>query len=156
MPGESFLDFRRVKGGFLAQTADVISEGESSPHVVTNRQPTEQELSDLLFAWRAVKCIKSNGIVIAKDRTLLGMGAGQPSRVVSVELALKRAGTETNNSVMASDAFFPFPDGPELAFKAGVTAVIQPGGSKKDDEVIFAANKYDIAMVFTGTRHFRH
>ncbi len=156
MPCESFLDFRRVKGGFLAQTADVISEGESSPHVVTNRQPTEQELSDLLFAWRAVKCIKSNGIVIAKDRTLLGMGAGQPSRVVSVELALKRAGTETNNSVMASDAFFPFPDGPELAFKAGVTAVIQPGGSKKDDEVIFAANKYNIAMVFTGTRHFRH
>ncbi len=156
MPGESFLDFRRVKGGFLAQTADVISEGESSPHVVTNRQPTEQELSDLLFAWRAVKCIKSNGIVIAKDRTLLGMGAGQPSRVVSVELALKRAGTETNNSVMASDAFFPFPDGPELAFKAGVTAVIQPGGSKKDEEVIFAANKYNIAMVFTGTRHFRH
>jgi len=154
--GEPFLDFRRVKGGFLAQTADVIGEGESSPHTVTNRQPTEQELSDLLFAWKAVKCIKSNAIVIAKDKTLLGMGAGQPSRVVSVELALKRAVSEAKNSVMASDAFFPFPDGPELAFKAGVTAVIQPGGSKKDNEVIAMANKYDIAMVFTGTRHFRH
>lgn len=156
IPGEPFLDFRHVKGGFLAQTTDVISEGESSPHAVTNRQPTEQELSDLLFAWKAVKCIKSNAIVIAKDKTLLGMGAGQPSRVVSVELALKRAGEEIKNSVLASDAFFPFPDGPELAFKAGVTAVIQPGGSKKDNEVIAVANKYDIAMVFTGTRHFRH
>lgn len=156
MPGVSCLDFRRVNGGFLAQTADVISAGESSPHTVTNRQPTGQELSDLLFAWKAVKCIKSNAIVIAKDKTLLGMGAGQPSRVVSVELALKRAGSEARSSVMASDAFFPFPDGPELAFKAGVTAVIQPGGSKKDDEVIDVANKYNIAMVFTGIRHFRH
>ena len=153
---EPFLDFRRVKGGFLIQTADIISEGEFSPHAVTNRQPEEKELSDLLFAWKAVKCIKSNAIVIAKDKTLLGMGAGQPSRVVSVELALKRAVSEAKNSVMASDAFFPFPDGPELAFKAGVTAVIQPGGSKKDNEVIAMANKYDIAMVFTGTRHFRH
>jgi len=154
--GESFIDFRRVKGGFLAQIADVISEGESSPHVVTNRQPTEQELADLLFAWKAVKCIKSNAIVVAKDKTLLGMGAGQPSRVISVELAVNKAGEETKNSVLASDAFFPFPDGPELAFKAGVTAVIQPGGSKKDDEVIAVANRYNIAMVFTGTRHFRH
>jgi len=156
VPDEPFLDLRRVKGGVLVQTTDVLSEGESSPHAVTNRQPTEQELSDLLFAWKAVKCIKSNAIVIAKDKTLVGMGAGQPSRVVSVELALKRAGSEALDSVMASDAFFPFPDGPELAFKAGVTAVIQPGGSKKDDEVIAVANKYNIAMVFTGTRHFRH
>ena len=156
IPDEPFLDLRRVKGGVLVQTTDVLSEGESSPHAVTNRQPTEQELSDLLFAWKAVKCIKSNAIVIAKDKTLLGMGAGQPSRVVSVELALKRAGSEALDSVMASDAFFPFPDGPELAFKSGVTAVIQPGGSKKDDEVIAVANKYNIAMVFTGTRHFRH
>ena len=156
IPGEPFLDLRRVNGGVLIQTTDVLSEGESSPHAVTNRQPTEQELSDLLFAWKAVKCIKSNAIVIAKDKTLLGMGAGQPSRVVSVELALKKAGSEALDSVMASDAFFPFPDGPELAFKSGVTAVIQPGGSKKDDEVIAVANKYNIAMVFTGTRHFRH
>ncbi len=156
MPDETFLDFRCVLGGFLIQTTDFISEEEGSPRTVTNRQPTDQELSDLLFAWRAVKCIKSNAIVIAKDKTLLGMGAGQPSRVVSVELALERAGSEARNSVMASDAFFPFPDGPELAFKSGVMAVIQPGGSKKDSEVIAVANKYDVAMVFTGTRHFRH
>lgn len=152
----TFLDFRCVVGDLLVQTSDVISEEESSPRTVTNRKPTEQELSDLLFAWKAVKCIKSNAIVVAKDETLLGMGAGQPSRVVSVELALKRAGAKASNSVMASDAFFPFPDGPELAFKSGVTAVIQPGGSKKDNEVIAVANKYDVAMVFTGVRHFRH
>jgi len=153
---ETFLDFRCVVGDLLVQTSDFISEEESSPRTVTNRKPTGQELSDLLFAWKAVKCIKSNAIVVAKDKTLLGMGAGQPSRVVSVELALKRAGSEANKSVMASDAYFPFPDGPELAFKSGVMAVIQPGGSKKDNEVIAVANKYDVAMVFTGTRHFRH
>jgi phosphoribosylaminoimidazolecarboxamide formyltransferase / IMP cyclohydrolase len=156
MSDETILDFRCITGGFLVQTTDFISREERSPHTVTNRQPTEQELSDLIFAWIAVKCIKSNAIVIAKDKTLLGMGAGQPSRVVSVELALKRAGSEARGSVMASDAFFPFPDGPELAFNSGVTAVIQPGGSKKDNEVIAVANKYDVAMVFTGVRHFRH
>ncbi|HUW46285.1 MAG TPA: bifunctional phosphoribosylaminoimidazolecarboxamide formyltransferase/IMP cyclohydrolase, partial [Dehalococcoidia bacterium] len=114
------------------------------------------ELSDLLFAWKAVKGIKSNAIVIAKDKTLLGMGAGQPSRVVSVELALKRAGDQAKGSVLASDAFFPFTDGPELAIKRGVTAIIQPGGSVRDKEVIELANKYNVAMVFTGVRHFRH
>jgi phosphoribosylaminoimidazolecarboxamide formyltransferase/IMP cyclohydrolase len=113
-------------------------------------------LSDLLFAWKAVKGIKSNAIVIAKDKTLLGMGAGQPSRVVSVELALKKAGKKTKGSVLASDAFFPFADGPELAIKHGVTAIIQPGGSVRDKEVIALANKCNVAMVFTGVRHFRH
>jgi phosphoribosylaminoimidazolecarboxamide formyltransferase/IMP cyclohydrolase len=152
----SRLDFRHVNGGLLAQTQDFFTESESQPHTVTKRQPTEKELSDLLFAWKAVKGIKSNAIVIAKDKTLLGMGAGQPSRVVSVELALERAGNRAKGSVLASDAFFPFADGPELAAKAGVSAIIQPGGSIRDKEVIDLANQYNIAMVFTSVRHFRH
>jgi phosphoribosylaminoimidazolecarboxamide formyltransferase/IMP cyclohydrolase len=150
------FDFRRVRGGFLAQTPDTLAESELKPRVVTKRQPNEAELSDLLFAWKAVKGIKSNAIVIAKDQTLMGMGAGQPSRVVSVELALKKAGDRAKDSVLASDAFFPFSDGPELAIKHGVTAIIQPGGSVRDKEVIELANKYNVAMVFTGVRHFRH
>jgi phosphoribosylaminoimidazolecarboxamide formyltransferase/IMP cyclohydrolase len=153
---EPHLDFRRVRGGFLAQLPDTLAKSELKPHVVTKRQPNEAELSDLLFAWRAVKSIKSNAIVIAKDKALLGMGAGQPSRVVSVELALKRAGDQAKGSVLASDAFFPFADGPELAIKHGVTSIIQPGGSVRDKEVIELANKYNVAMVFTDVRHFRH
>jgi len=153
---ESHLDFRRVRGGFLAQMPDTLTKPELKPRVVTKRQPNKTELSDLLFAWKAVKGIKSNAIVIAKDKTLLGMGAGQPSRVVSVELALKRAGDRAKGSVLASDAFFPFTDGPELAIKHGVTAIIQPGGSVRDKEIIALADKYNIAMVFTGVRHFRH
>ena len=155
-PSETYLDFRRVRGGLLAQTLDILTEPELKPRVVTKRQPSEAELSDLLFAWKAVKSIKSNAIVVAKDKTLLGMGAGQPSRVVAVELALKRAGDRAKGSVLASDAFFPFSDGPELAIKQGVTAIIQPGGSVRDKEVIELADKYNIAMVFTGVRHFRH
>jgi len=150
------FDFRRVRDGFLAQTPDTLAGSELKPRVVTKRQPSEAELSDLLFAWKAVKGIKSNAIVIAKDQTLLGMGAGQPSRVVSVELALKKAGDRAKGSVLASDAFFPFADGPELAAKHGVTAIIQPGGSVRDEEVIALANNYNVAMVFTGIRHFRH
>jgi phosphoribosylaminoimidazolecarboxamide formyltransferase/IMP cyclohydrolase len=107
----------------------MLTESELQPRTVSKRQPSDAELSDLLFAWKAVKGIKSNAIVIAKDKTLLGMGAGQPSRVVSVELALKRAGERAKDSILASDAFFPFTDGPELAIKHGVTAIIQPGGS---------------------------
>jgi phosphoribosylaminoimidazolecarboxamide formyltransferase/IMP cyclohydrolase len=150
------LDFRRVRGGFLAQMPDTLAKSELKPRIVTKRQPSEAELSDLLFAWKAVKSIKSNAIVIAKDKALLGMGAGQPSRVVSVELALKRAGNRAEDSVLASDAFFPFTDGPELAIKHGVTAIIQPGGSVRDKEVIELANKHNVAMVFTDVRHFRH
>jgi phosphoribosylaminoimidazolecarboxamide formyltransferase/IMP cyclohydrolase len=153
---KSHLDFRRVRGGFLAQTPDTLTRAELKPRTVTKRQPGKNELSDLLFAWKAVKGIKSNAIVIAKNQTLLGMGAGQPSRVVSVELALKKAGNKAKGSVLASDAFFPFADGPELAIKHGVTAIIQPGGSVRDKEVITLANKYNVAMVFTGVRHFRH
>jgi len=153
---ESHLDFRYVRGGFLTQTPDFLTASELQPRIVTSRQPTEQELSDLLFAWKAVKNIKSNAIVVAKDKTLLGMGAGQPSRVVSVELALKRAGEQAKGSVLASDAFFPFTDAPELAINHGIAAIIQPGGSVRDKEVIDVANKHNIAMVFTGARHFRH
>jgi phosphoribosylaminoimidazolecarboxamide formyltransferase/IMP cyclohydrolase len=155
-PSELCFDFRYIRGGFLAQTPDLLTESELQPRVVTKRQPSKAELSDLLFAWKAVKSIKSNAIVIARDKTLLGMGAGQPSRVVSVELALKKAGERAKDSVLASDAFFPFTDGPELAIKGGVTAIIQPGGSVRDKEVIELADKYNVAMVFTGIRHFRH
>jgi len=155
-PGESPLEFRQMRGGLLAQAPDLLADAELQPRTVTGRKPTDDELSDLLFAWKAVKSIKSNAIVIARDRTLLGMGAGQPSRVVSVELALKKAGDRCRGSVLASDAFFPFADGPELAIKQGITAIIQPGGSVRDKEVIELADKHGIAMVFTGVRHFRH
>jgi len=155
-PSELCFDYRYIRGGFLTQTPDLLTESELQPRVVTKRQPSETELSDLLFAWKAVKSIKSNAIVIASDKTLLGMGAGQPSRVVSVELALKKAGERAKDSVLASDAFFPFTDGPELAIKGGVNAIIQPGGSVRDKEVIELADKYNVAMVFTGIRHFRH
>ncbi|MFU8796562.1 MAG: bifunctional phosphoribosylaminoimidazolecarboxamide formyltransferase/IMP cyclohydrolase [Dehalococcoidia bacterium] len=155
-PSESPLEFRHIRGGFLAQSPDLIHDSELKPRTMTGRQPTDDELSDLLFAWKAVKAIKSNAIVIARDKTLLGMGAGQPSRVVSVELALKKAGNRCSGSVLASDAFFPFADGPELAINQGVTAIIQPGGSVRDKEVIELADKHGVAMVFTGVRHFRH
>lgn len=150
------LDLRRVKGGLLVQTYDAITEERSSFKVVSKRQPTSQEWSDLLFAWRAVRHIKSNAIVLAKDQTLLGMGAGQPSRVVSVELAVKRAEGRAKGSVVGSDAFFPFADGVELAAKAGATAVIEPGGSVRDKEAIEVADSHNMAMVFTGIRHFKH
>ncbi len=151
-----YLDFRRVKGGFLVQTSDSVPESRVSLKIVTRRQPTDVEISDLLFAWRVVKHIKSNAIVLAKDRTLLGMGAGQPSRIVSARIAQEKAGEKTRGSVLASDAMFPFPDVVEAAAVAGVQAIIQPGGSIRDEESIKAADKYDIAMVLTGERHFRH
>ena len=149
------LDFRRVSGGFLAQTSDSTAE-DVTLRPVTERQPTPEETRDLLFAWRAVKHVKSNAIVLAKDLALLGMGAGQPSRVDSVEIALKKAGDRARGSVLASDAFFLFPDGVELAAKGGITAIIQPGGSVRDEEAIRVANEHHIAMVFTGMRHFKH
>lgn len=153
---EPYLDIRRIRGGLLVQTSDTFAGSEFSPRTVTKRQPTEKELSDLFFAWRVVKQIKSNAIVIAKDKELLGMGAGQPSRVVSVDLALKRAGERARGSVLGSDAFFPFPDGVELAASGGVTAIMQPGGSVRDADAIGVADRYDMAMVFTGARHFKH
>ena len=154
--GGAPLQVRRVSGGLLLQTADAIAEEPSAWRVVTQRAPSEAELADLAFAWRAAKHIKSNTIVLAKERALVGMGAGQPNRLVSVHLAARAAGERASGTVMASDAFFPFADGLELAAEAGVTAVVQPGGSIRDDEVIASADAAGIAMVFTGVRHFLH
>ncbi|MCK5212470.1 MAG: bifunctional phosphoribosylaminoimidazolecarboxamide formyltransferase/IMP cyclohydrolase [Dehalococcoidia bacterium] len=150
------LEFRHVRGGLLAQTRDFVAEDELAPQQVSTRAATPAELEDMLFAWRAVKAIKSNAIAIAKDSVLLGMGAGQPSRVESVAIALKKAGDQAKGAVLASDAFFPFADGAQLALDAGVTAIIEPGGSVRDNEVIEAVNDAKAAIVFTGMRHFRH
>jgi len=151
-----YLDFRRVKGGFLAQSSDSLAEGDVSLKAVTKREPTQAEIEDLLFAWRAVKHVKSNAIILVKDKTLLGMGAGQPSRIISAQIAKEKAEEKTKGSVLASDAMFPFPDVVEAAAEGGVTAIIQPGGSVKDEDSIKAADEHNIAMVFTGTRHFKH
>ena len=152
----SSLDIRRVRGGLLIQSSDSLAEERLDLRTVTKRKPTDDEMRDLTFAWRAAKHIKSNAIVLARDESLLGMGAGQPSRVVSVAIALEKAGESARGSVMGSDAFFPFPDGVEMAARGGVTAIIQPGGSVRDEEVIRACDESNIAMVFTGIRHFRH
>ncbi len=148
------LDIRTVRGGFLVQTADMGEMGDWQ--TVTERTPTDAELADLRFAWKAARHVKSNAIVIVKDGALLGMGAGQPNRLISVELALKLAGDEAQGAVVASDAFFPFADGLEMALQGGVTAAVEPGGSVRDDDVIAAANSAGAAMIFTGIRHFRH
>ncbi|MGD8501193.1 MAG: bifunctional phosphoribosylaminoimidazolecarboxamide formyltransferase/IMP cyclohydrolase, partial [Phycisphaerales bacterium] len=153
---EGYLDIRRVRGGFLVQSSDSLAEDSVALKTVTKRVPTEAEVKDLLFAWRAVKHIKSNAIVLAKDRTLIGMGAGQPSRIVSARIAGEKAGEKTKGSVLASDAMFPFPDVVEAAAEGGVTAIIQPGGSIRDEDSIKAADRHNIAMVFTGERHFKH
>lgn len=150
------LDVRRVSGGLLVQTADMISESDIPRKVVSEREPTLDEVTDLLFAWKVVQQVKSNAIVLAKKLTVVGVGAGQMNRVYSVRIATDRAGDRARGSVLASDAYFPFPDGVEMAAKAGVTAIIQPGGSIRDNESIKAANKSGIAMIFTGQRHFRH
>ena len=151
-----YLDLRRVKGGLLVQSSDSLPEGDVSMKTATRRDPSREEVADMLFAWRAVKHVKSNAILLVKNKTLLGMGAGQPSRIVSARVAIEKAGDKTAGSVLASDAMFPFPDVVEAAAASGVTAIIQPGGSKKDDESIKAADAHNMAMVFTGVRHFRH
>ena len=154
--GEKGWEVRQVAGGVLMQTPDILEEDPRGWQVVTDRKPTDEELLDLAFAWRAVKHVKSNAIVIAKGQTLLGMGAGQPNRIISVQLSLKAAGEASKGAVLASDAFFPFADGLEAGAEGGVTAVVHPGGSIRDAEVIEAANRLGLAMVFTGVRHFRH
>jgi phosphoribosylaminoimidazolecarboxamide formyltransferase/IMP cyclohydrolase len=152
----SDLDFKRIEGGFLVQTRNIASDLTTSLQVVSKRQPTLEELTDLQFAWRAVRHVKSNGIVLAKKLALVGVGAGQMSRVNAVELALRMAEDRARSSVLASDAYFPFPDGVERAVEAGVTAIIQPGGSIRDKEAIEAADHGGVAMIFTGLRHFKH
>ncbi len=151
------LDFKRVNGGLLVQDADLQLLNDTK--VVTERAPTEEEMRDLLFTWRIAKFVKSNAIVYGRDGMTIGVGAGQMSRINSARIAgikAEHAGLEVKGSVMASDAFFPFRDGLDSAAEAGIAAVIQPGGSMRDDEAIAAANEHGMAMVFTGMRHFRH
>ena len=153
------LDYKRVNGGLLVQSRDIGMISEADLKVVTQRAPSEQELHDLIFAWKVAKFVKSNAIVYAKNRQTVGVGAGQMSRVNSARIAAikaEHAGLPVPGAVMASDAFFPFRDGIDNAAKAGITAVIQPGGSMRDAEVIAAADEAGMAMVFTGMRHFRH
>ncbi len=151
------LQYKRVSGGLVVQTRDVTPRGEvTSAKVVSKRAPTDEEKKALAFAWNVCKHVKSNAIVLASGEVTTGVGAGQMSRVMSVQIACEKAGEKSKGSVMASDAFFPFPDGLELAAKNGITAVVQPGGSVKDEDVIRAADAAGIAMIFTGARHFRH
>ncbi len=155
----SALDYKRVNGGLLVQQRDLGMVTRDDLKIVTRRAPTEAQLDDLLFAWKVAKFVKSNAIVYARDGQTIGVGAGQMSRVYSARIAGIKArdeNLEVRGSVMASDAFFPFRDGIDAAHEAGISAVIQPGGSMRDDEVIAAADEHDMAMVFTGMRHFRH
>ena len=154
--GIANLDFKRVAGGLLVETLDDPALDRSRLQVVTKRRPTLEELTDLLFAWRAVRHVRSNAIVLARSGMTIGIGAAQASRQVSVEIALRRAGDRAKTAVMASDAYFPFPDGIHAAAMAGITAIIQPGGSIRDEMAIEAADRHHLAMVFTGRRHFRH
>ena len=157
--GDPALDYKRVRGGVLVQERAASEINADNWQVVTRRAPTEEERIDLLFAWRAVASVKSNAIVLARAGATIGIGAGQMSRVDASFLAVhkaKSAGHETKGSVLGSDAFFPFRDGVDHAADAGITAIVQPGGSVRDDEVIAAANEKGLAMVFTGTRLFRH
>ena len=147
---------RQIEGGMLLQEADTQEDPESAWRVATQAQPTDEQMADLRFAWAVVRHVKSNAIVVARDRMVLGVGAGQMSRVDSVELALKKAGPRAAGALLASDAFFPFADSIEQAAQAGIRAVIQPGGSRRDDEVLQAANRHSLPMVITGRRHFKH
>jgi phosphoribosylaminoimidazolecarboxamide formyltransferase/IMP cyclohydrolase len=150
------LEYKQISGGMLVQTRDTHRLKREDLKVVTKRAPSETEIDDLLFAWTVCKHTKSNAIVYARDRQTVGVGAGQMSRVDSVKLGAMRAQIAIEGSVLASDAFFPFRDGVDEAAKHGITAVIQPGGSVRDEEVIAAANEHGLAMVFTGVRHFKH
>jgi len=153
------FDFKKVSGGLLVQGSDMGSITAGDLKVVTDRSPTQEQVDDMLFAWKVVKYVKSNAIIFCKDNMTIGVGAGQMSRVYSTKIAAIKAsdeGLEIAGSVMASDAFFPFRDGIDTAAETGIGAIIQPGGSMRDDEVIQAANEHDLAMVFTGMRHFRH
>ena len=149
------LSAKQVTGGVLLQDADFV-EDDSGYKVVTEARPSEQQMEDLLFVWRVARVVKSNAIVLARDGATVSVGAGQMSRVDSSEIAVKKAGERAQGSVAASDAFFPFADGVEALAEAGIRAVIQPGGSVRDDEVVDAANRHGLAMVFTGRRHFLH
>lgn len=155
-PMPATLDLRRLRGGLLAQSYDVSNDDPATWRVVTRRAPTAEEMHALIFAWRVVKHVKSNAIVLARGTATVGVGAGQMSRVDSVRLAVDEAGERARGAVVGSDAFFPFADGVEAACAAGVTAIVEPGGSLRDQDAIAAADAAGAAMVFTGVRHFRH
>lgn len=154
-PGQE-VEYRSVEGGLLCMDSDSATEDPASFTVATKRQPTPEEMDELIFAWKTCKSVKSNAIVIAKNKVSVGVGGGQPNRVNSARIAVEQAGEAARGAVAASDAFFPFRDGFDTLAQAGVVAVIQPGGSIRDEEVIAAADEQGIAMVFTGHRHFRH
>jgi phosphoribosylaminoimidazolecarboxamide formyltransferase/IMP cyclohydrolase len=153
---KDIYDMKKVPGGLLVQEFNADFIDEANLKTVTKKQPSEKEMRELLFAFKVVKHTKSNGIVLAKDNATIGIGPGQTNRITALELALKYAGGKSSGAVMASDAFFPMPDCVEAAHNAGITAIIQPGGSIKDQDSIDLCDKYNIAMVFTGTRHFKH
>jgi phosphoribosylaminoimidazolecarboxamide formyltransferase/IMP cyclohydrolase len=153
------FDYKRVNGGLLIQDRDNGMISQDDLKVVSERVPSEQEMKDMLFAWKVAKMVKSNAIIYAKNNQTIGVGAGQMSRINSARIAAikaEHANLEVKGAVMASDAFFPFRDGIDNAGQAGISCIIQPGGSMRDDEVIAAANEHGMAMVFTGMRHFRH
>jgi phosphoribosylaminoimidazolecarboxamide formyltransferase / IMP cyclohydrolase len=156
LPGPPGLEIRAIDGGALVQDADRVTEAREEMKVVTTREPTEGEWADLLFAWAVAARVKSNAIVLARGLATMGVGAGQMSRVDSVDIAARKAGDRARDTAMASDAFFPFRDGIDRAAEAGVAAVIHPGGSVRDEEVVAAADEHGMAMVLTGRRHFRH
>ena len=150
------LDIKRVRGGFLLQTPDTIRISKRNIKPVTKKKPSETQLKDLLFAWKICKVSKSNAVVLAKEETLISSGVGQQDRKRACQLAVEKAGGRARGGVAASDGFFPFPDGPEILIRAGIRAIIQPGGSIRDKLTIDLCNKYKIPMVFTGIRGFRH
>jgi phosphoribosylaminoimidazolecarboxamide formyltransferase / IMP cyclohydrolase len=155
-PGRGGRELRQISGGMLAQTADDLPDDEAEWKVVTQAQPTVGQWTDLRFAWAVCRHVKSNAIVLVKDQALVGAGAGQMSRVDSVEIAVHKAGDRAQGAVLASDAFFPFDDSIHRAAAAGVAAIIQPGGSRGDEAVVTACNQHGLPMIFTGRRHFRH
>jgi phosphoribosylaminoimidazolecarboxamide formyltransferase/IMP cyclohydrolase len=154
--GSGAHQYRQIDGGMLCQAADDLADDPTTWKVVTEAQPSDQLQADLAFAWAACRHVKSNAIVLAQGGALVGVGAGQMSRVDSVEISIRKAGERVRGAVLGSDAFFPFDDSIHLAAEAGVAGVIQPGGSRRDEEVIAACNKHGLPMIFTGTRHFRH
>ncbi len=156
MPGRGAPQFRQIDGGMLCQLADDLPDDTADWKVVTEAEPSDALRNDLALAWAACRHVKSNAIVLARDEALVGVGAGQMSRVDSVEIAIRKAGDQATGSVLASDAFFPFDDSVHAAAEAGIRAIIQPGGSRRDDEVIAACNEHRLPMIFTARRHFRH
>ena len=150
------LEFTRVFNGYLVQTPDIIVEPKSKWKVVTGQNPAKSVYDDMEFAWKVVKHVRSNAIVVVRDKIMIGMGTGQPNRVNSVKLALAQAKKRASGAILASDAFFPFPDNVQIAAKAGIRVILQPGGSIHDKDVIAAAKRHKMTMVFTGVRHFKH